>query len=457
MEKSFLKEHFDASKESFFEEWKEFLKFQSISPDPAYAKDCQKCATWLQKKLISLGFESELIQTSQHPVVFAERKGPEGAPVIVLYGHYDVQPVDPLDLWESPPFEPVLRNSRMYARGAQDNKGQLMYGLHAVETLIKQDALPCTLKYIIEGGEECGSPGLGGILDEWGERFEADILIATDSGTLSKDLNTITMGFRGVVGLTARLSGLRSDLHSGVHGGVAPNPATEMARLIASFHNPDGSIAVEGFYDDIEPVSEEDLAVANSIPVSDEMYISLSGVPPVGGEKGYSFAERRGLRPTIEVNGIHSGYNGPGQKTIIPAHSVVKLTSRIVAGQDPKKILSLIEKHLQKNTPEGLTLEFSEQEAGGPALCVSSSSTPVHELREVLSEVGTGTVAFMWEGGSVPILTGLSRVCKAEPVLFGFGLEEDNIHAPNESFSLEMYEYGFLSMGLFLSRQGKLS
>lgn len=451
MDRSLIEKTFEQEKERFLSEWKEFLVFKSISTDPAYAPDCRECAEWLLNHLKKLGFEGELLETSGNPVVFAQRVGEPSKPTVVFYGHYDVQPVDPIELWKSDPFKPVLRDGRLYARGAQDNKGQVFYFLKALETLIKNNALNSTVKLFIEGEEESSSHGITEALPSWKDRTKGDILMVCDTGCLKPGVPTITMGLRGILNLTVKLSGLTKDLHSGVHGGVAPNPALEMARLLATLHTAVGIIAVKGFYDSVTPVDDEDRALSSVASLSTDEYKALTGVTPDGGEKGLSFSERRGLRPTIEVNGIHSGYGGPGTKTIIPSEAIAKLSARVVGGQDPEKILELIIDHLKSHAPKALTLEISEQGVGGPALLLSSKSEVVKRATDVLKGLFTVPVVYLWEGASIPIVSLFVKVSGAEPLLVGFGLDEDNIHAPNESFSIEQWKQGFLYASMFLA------
>jgi len=440
--------------EKCLRDWSDFLRFQSISTDPEYAGECVRCAEWLREHLSSIGLEASLLETQAKPVVYASYRSPQqDAPRILFYGHYDVQPADPLEEWTTPPFEPTLRDGRLYARGAEDNKGQVMYFVKAVEALLQegQGELPVSVAFLIEGEEECGSGGIAAALESWQERLQADILMVCDTGSRAADVSAITMGLRGIAGLTVRLSGLRTDLHSGVHGGVCPNPATELARLLATLHDADGKIAVDGFYDDVPEPDVEDLALANQVELPLEAYQAMSGVQPVGGEKGRSFAERRGFRPTVEINGIHSGYGGAGMKTIIPRDAVAKITTRTVAAQDTEGALRKLEDHLLRRAPEGLVITISESESGGSGLAVSASSPVIERARTVLEHLQMGSVELMWEGASIPIVASLAEVANAEPLLVGFGLEEDNIHAPNESFSLDQFFKGFSYVVGFLS------
>jgi len=451
MDKVGLDKIFEENQERYLEEWKEFLSFESISTDPAYKQNCLDCAEWLSRHLSKIGMESRLLETPTMPVVFAEYKGSPGKPVISFYGHYDVQPADPLDKWKSKPFEPELRDGRMYARGAEDNKGQLFYFFKAVETLIANNSLDCTLRIFIEGEEECGSAGISARLQDWGDMLKSDVLMVCDTGCIQPGIPTITMGLRGIIMLMVKLTGPRHDLHSGVHGGVIKNPATEIARLVASFHNEDGSIAVPGFYDSVLPIDPEDRKLANVASFDDATYEAMVGAPPMGGEKEVSFAERRGFRPALEINGIAGGYSGAGSKTIIPSEAIAKVSARLAANQDPAESLQQLIDHIKSNAPAGLSLEISEAEVGGGAVRVSAKSEAIKKAASVLRQIVDRDPVFMWEGASIPIIASLVEASGAEPLLIGFGWEEDNIHSPNESFSIEQFKQGFLYAGLLLS------
>ena len=454
MQLSSLDPLFTAEKERFVSELSEFLRIPSISTDPAHNDDCVRCATWLSDHLRHIGLHSELLPTSTKPVVFASFEVGSHAPTVLFYGHYDVQPVDPIERWSSPPFEPSVRGSRIYARGAQDNKGQLFYVVKAIEALVRAKALRCNIKLLIEGEEESGSAGITERAPSWRDRLKASVLMVCDTGTLRAGVPAVTMGLRGIAHMTVSVRGPKHDLHSGVHGGVIRNPATELTRLIASLHHDDGSIAVEGFYDGIQEPSVEDRALANEFPLTSEQYCALVGVAPEGGERRFTPWERRGFRPTIEVNGIHGGYGGPGGKTIIPAEAFAKISTRLVAGQDPARCLTLLEQHLRDRTPKGVALEITENHVGGPGVRLSSQSPLVRHASQVLQEISGVKPLFIWEGASIPIVAGLSTLSGGEPLLVGFGLEEDNIHAPDESFDIAQFKSGFLYAARFLASYG---
>ncbi|MCB0311143.1 MAG: M20/M25/M40 family metallo-hydrolase [Bdellovibrionales bacterium] len=455
MNKSEVHNYFVQNRERFLAEWREFLKFKSISTDPLYHQECLDCATWLVTHLQSLGLKTELLETSSKPVVYAEWQGEKTKPQVIFYGHYDVQPVDPVEAWSSDPFGGELRGDRVYARGAQDNKGQVFYYIKALQFLMEKGALGCSVKLFIEGEEESLSTGIAAALPTWGEKVKGDILMVCDTGMYRAGLPAITMGLRGMVACTATLKGPRTDLHSGVHGGVVLNPATEMARLLSSLHHADGSIAVEGYYADVRPASEREIKLAEQNGLDIKRYEESVGVPAVGGEHSYGPYERRGFRPTLEINGIHSGYGGPGTKTIIPSVATAKLSSRLAKGQNPKKALKLLSDHLMEHTPPGLTLEITDCDTGCEAVRVSPDSPIVKKAAEVLEQLGEDGISYIWEGASIPIISEFVKHSGAEPLLVGFGLEEDSIHAPNESFSLEQFEQGFLYVALFLEQVTK--
>ena len=447
------KNRFEENKEDYINSWKRFLAFKSISADPEYDKDCLDCANWLADYLRSIKFEVEVLQTDSKPMVFAEyRSEKPKAKTLLFYGHYDVQPVDPLDLWKSDPFKPEIRDNRMYARGAQDNKGQVMYFLKAVEGAVKSGELSCNLKILIEGEEESGSKAISKALPSIKDKIKADVLMVCDTGTPSSEFATITMGLRGILSFEVRLDGAAYDLHSGVHGGVVPNPATEIARLVATLHDASGKVAVKGFYDSILPVDPEDKKLADSIPFDIKAYEQQVGVESCGGEQGLSFFDRRGFRPTVELNGISSGYSGPGGKTIIPSYAIAKISARLVAAQDPGECMRLLKEHLKANCHRGLRISFPYNEIGGGAISISSKSDIISTAKEVLDLICNSQTACMWEGASVPIVPGLAAAAGAEPLLVGFGMEEDCIHAPNESFGLEQFRKGFLYVSLMLKK-----
>jgi len=444
--------YFEREHDRIVEEWCELLRFPSVSTDPAHHQDCLDCADWLRDHLQGIGLEARLLDTATKPVVYAEHRG--GEPTVLFYGHYDVQPADPLDAWKTPPFTPTQEGDRVRARGADDNKGQHFYALKAIEALVRNNDLNCTLKVILEGEEESGSSGMTTSLPEWQDLLQADVLVVTDISMAAIDRPSITMGLRGVVHLTVEVHGPIHDLHSGVHGGVAPNPATALASLLAGLHDAEGRIAIPGFYDSVLPPSAREQEMAVNVPFDETAYREAVGVPPVGGERGFTPIERLGFRPSLDINGIQSGFNGPGMKTIIPDCARAKLTARLAAGQDPEAALDAIVAHLEAGAPPGLTLSITDRGVGGAGFRLDPDSAIVAKATDVLKTMMDNDPVLRWEGASIPIIAELARVSGAEPLLIGFGLEEDSIHAPNESFSLQQFKLGFQYMALLLSALG---
>ncbi len=441
---------YEAEQDRHVSVWRELVRFPSVSADPARRDDCVACANWLVGRLTAIGFEARLIETSGLPVVHAERPGPPGAPVALYYGHYDVQPVDPADLWRTPPFEPVLKDGRLYGRGAQDNKGQMAYALAALDVLVRHDALTCGVRLVLEGEEESSGPGLKELLERCPELFQADFLLVTDTGMDPSGRPAITAGLRGVVQLEARLRCANKDLHSGIHGGVAPNAAHAAARLAASLHRADGRVAVKGFYDDALEPSPQERTEAGRALFDADAYRVLTGIGPTPGEKRYTLAERVGFRPSLDINGLAAGHAGPGFKTVIPCEAALKISARTVAGQDPDRVLDRLAGHLNEHLPPEASLEIVGRKSAGAALRVPLDAPALRAARAALDNLGAGPAVFRWEGASVPIVADLARVSGAVPVLVGFGMEEDNIHAPNESFPLARFRQGFLFVARLL-------
>lgn len=435
-------------------EYFELLRFPSVGADEKHLKDCIQCAKWLKKWLEGIGAEAELllpedgsIANASPPVVFAERAGDRGAPTILFYGHYDVQPPDPVEEWLTPPFAPTEKDGRVYCRGAQDDKGQLFSFLCGLRDFLRDrsrlsDRPIPSFKFILEGQEESSGEVISRVAQELGDKLSSDILLVCDTEMASDMRPTIVAGLRGVGDFTITLKAANYDLHSGRYGGIIPNAAQGMAELLASLHNPDGSIAVKGFCDKVAPPTTEELAAAEESAISDADYLKEHGVAPIGGESGFSSAERGAFRPTIEINGIHSGYGGPGSKTIIPSEAVAKLSMRLVAGQDPVECMELLIEHLRLNTPKGMSLSVSDVSVAAPAMRLPITS-PVFKLAAaVLKRIDSRGALFKWDGASIPIVSTLARISGAAPLLVGFGQSEDRIHSPNESFSWRQFELG---------------
>lgn len=438
-------------------EYFELLRFPTVGADPMHLRDCVQCAMWLKKWLEGIGADVQLllppgesVLNAPPPVVFAERPGDEGAPTLLFYGHYDVQPPDPLEEWQTPPFEPIERDGRVYCRGAQDDKGQFFSFLCGLRDFLsefegsvprKEGSVP-TVKFLLEGQEESGSGAIAKIAADLNDRIRADVLLVCDTGAAADLQPAIIAGLRGVSHFTVRLSAADFDLHSGRYGGIVPNAAQGMAELMASLHNPDGSIAVRGFCDRVEPPTEEELTAAESAAMSDDAYVKETGVEPLGGEAGLSITERNSFRPTIEVNGIHSGYGGPGSKTVIPCAATAKLSMRLVPGQNPSECMELVERHLRLHTPRGMRLSVEDVTGDAPAMRLPLNSPVFRLAAAVLDDIDSRGAVFQWDGASIPIVSMLARISGAAPLLVGFGQGDDRIHSPNESFSWRQFALG---------------
>lgn len=434
MEDAVLKEYF------------ELLKFESVGADPAKLRDTSQCALWLKRWLEAIGFTGELLMPAikdgkaAPPILFAERTGDEGAPTALIYGHYDVQPADPLSEWKTLPFEPTVVGERVYCRGAQDDKGQTFAFLNGVKDfLAAQTRRGLNLKVVLEGQEESGSAALIALAPTLRKKLAADVLLVCDTSAAADLRPAIVAGLRGVAHFTVRLTGPNRDLHSGEYGGIAPNAAQAIAELVASLHNPDGSIAVAGFRDGIEPPSEAERRAAEAAAQSEEAYRSDIGCEPVGGQQGKTITQRNSFEPTIEVNGIHAGYGGAGAKTVIPAEAFAKLSMRLVPGQTPRAALAAVKRHLEDKCPRGMKLSIEDvnEGAGGFRLPLAS---PIFRLAaEVLGEMDPRGAVFQWDGASIPVVSVLREASGAAPLIVGWGQAEDRIHSPNESYSFTQF------------------
>ena len=425
-------------------EYFELLKFPTIGAEQEHLRDCAACATWLKKWLKSIGAEVELLTADFNPpVVYAELKGQEGATTVLVYGHYDVQPPDPLNEWETPPFEPTVKeDDRIYCRGAQDDKGQVFAFLCGLrECLSSSVSSPLNLKIVLDGQEESGSVGLFKLLEqkEFRKRLTADVMLVCDTSAGPDLRPAIIAGLRGVNHFTVTLTAANRDLHSGEYGGIAPNAAQGMAELMASLHGADGSIAVAGFRDGVEPPSHEELEAAEAGMADADAYAKDIGTDPCGGQLGKTIVQRNCFEPTIEVNGIHSGYGGPGSKTVIPCQAIAKLSTRLVPGQSPAKTYEAVKRHLKDRCPKGMQVELSELTGDSPGFRLPLSSPLFRLAADVLKEMDPRGAVFMWDGASIPVVAALREASGAAPLLVGWGQPEDRIHSPNESYSLRQF------------------
>ena len=430
-------------RDSYLEEFYSFLRFPSISTDNDYAGKVRDCADWLGQKLTAIGLKSDVVPTAGHPIVWARNQHRAGRRTVLIYGHYDVQPPDPLDLWDSPPFEPVLKDGYVFARGATDNKGQILSHILGIqETIEREGDLPVNVDLVVEGEEEIGSANLSNFLKENRERLKCDVVLVSDTGMIAPRTPTISYGLRGVVGLELKVTGPKIDLHSGIYGGAVANPLAAMARLLASLHDRDGRVAIPGFYDEVEPLQDWEREMWRKLPVDgDATVLNESRAPELFGEKGFSTLERIWARPTAEINGMGGGYQGKGTKTVLPSYAMAKLTFRLVPNQKGDAIVDLAKKHLQKNLPLGVTLEMISGHSG-PWYMTDPNNQFGKAAQRALQTTFSKEVALIREGGSIPIVSDFRQILGAETLLMGLALPDCRAHSPNENFPLENLDAG---------------
>ena len=450
-------EYIENKRDEHLNELKEFLRIPSVSTKSEHKPDIQRAATWVADKLRAAGMDKvELVATKMHPLVYGESLEAPGRPTVLFYGHYDVQPPEPLDLWTSPAFEPAVRNGNLYGRGTADDKGQVHIHLKAFEALRKAEGkLPVNVKVMVEGEEEVGSVSLWDFVMQNKDRLRADALVVSDTSMLAPGVPSITYGLRGLNYYQLEISGPAQDLHSGVFGGAVPNPITIVAEMIAKLHDKNFRVTVPGFYDDVATLSRQERKALNSLPWKERDFRKTVGAPDLCGEKGYSIIERLWTRPTLEANGIWGGYTGEGSKTVIPAKAYAKLSTRLVPNQNPGKIAKLVERHVRKLLPKSVTCKFEVLSTGKP--WVASYSHPIFQKALDALQQGFGKKAvFIREGGSIPFVTQMHDTFKVPCVLLGFGLPDENAHAPDEHIALENYFGGIRAVALFyqhLARQ----
>lgn len=420
----------------------EFLRFPTISADPACATHLVDCAGWLDAGLRTMGLASQVYPTPGHPIVLARNQFHSSRRTVMLYGHYDVQPVDPLGEWHTPPFEPQVRNGIITARGATDNKGQIMAHLCGLgETLAAHRELPVNMIVLIEGEEEIGSAHLEEFLIAHRAELACDIVAISDTGMIAPGVPTFTYGLRGIVAMEITVRGASTDLHSGIYGGAVANPAMALARLLATMHDQEGRVAVPGFYDEVRPLESWEREAWASLPLTDLDILKVTGAPALVGEAGYRTLERTWGRPTAEVNGLGGGYQGEGSKTVIPKEAFAKLTFRLVPDQEPAAVSAAVRAHLQRNCPPGVTLEVRGGHGGQPYVMDPHSPDGTAAQRALRATFG-GEVALIREGGSIPIVQTFKSVLGVETLLLGLALPDCRAHAPNENFPLENFVAG---------------
>lgn len=453
-----LAEYIDSKRDAHLEELKEFLRIPSVSTKTEHKPDIQRAAQWVANQLRAAGMETvEILPTDGHPMVYAEWLKAPGKPTILFYGHYDVQPAEPLELWTSPAFEPTVRDGNIFARGTADDKGQVHIHVKALEALMKTNgALPVNIKVMIEGEEEVGSVNLWNFVEKYRERLKADALVVSDTQMLSRGVPSVTYGLRGLNYYQVEITGPKQDLHSGVFGGAVPNPLTILSEMIGKLHDKRGRITVPGFYKNVRVPSKKERKALNSLPWDKKQFIKTVGAPALTGEKGFTTVEQLWVRPTMEVNGMWGGYIDEGAKTVIPSKAYAKLSTRLVPDQDPARVAKLVEKHIRKLLPKTVTCKFEVLSMGKP--WVAPYDHPFFEAAHKALEKGFGKRAvFIREGGSIPFVTQMYDTFKVPCILIGFGLPDENAHAPNEHLLLENYFGGIKATAYFYEELAKAS
>jgi acetylornithine deacetylase/succinyl-diaminopimelate desuccinylase-like protein len=441
----------------FLDELKALLRIPSISTLPEHDGDCRKTAETLAAELKRIGFDNvRLIETVAHPLVYADWLHAEGKPTALLYGHYDVQPVDPIDEWTTPPFEPTERDGNLYARGAADDKGQVVAQVKALESLLAANGkLPINVRILFEGDEEVGGEGIEAYVASKPPELKADFALISDTELFAPGLPTLCVGLRGMIYTELEVRGAKNDLHSGMYGGAAPNPFVALAQMLAKLKDEEGHILIPGFYDDIIPPSPEELKAWHSLPFDEEHYrITEVGSKKLVGEAGYTVLERTWARPTLDVHGIPGGFTGAGAKTVIPAKALAKVSMRLVPGMLPAKSFEQYKTYIESIAPEGVEVTVRLINSGDPCL-IPVNNKYIQAATRALHEVWGKDTVFIRSGGSIPIVGDFDRHLNAPSVMMGFGLPDDNIHAPNEKFSLHNYKLGIESLIRFLEEAGK--
>jgi acetylornithine deacetylase/succinyl-diaminopimelate desuccinylase-like protein len=440
----------------FLEELKEFIRIPSISTLPEHAPDVARAAQFVAGALKKAGMENiEIIPTAKHPLVYADWLHAPGKPTVLCYGHYDVQPADPIEQWVSPPFEPTIRNGNLYARGAVDDKGQMYMHIKAIEALMAlHGRLPVNVKFIVEGEEEVGGASIAKFVAENAEKLKADVALVSDTAMYAEGIPTLCIGLRGLLYTEVECQGPSRDLHSGLYGGAAPNPIFALVELLAKAKSSDGVMTIPGFYDDVEEPAAAELESWKSLPFSEEDFLKNEvGAKCLTGEPGRSVFEKTWSRPTMEVHGIAGGFTGAGAKTVIPAAATAKVSFRLVPKQDPAKVLAMWEKFVAENAPKGVEMKVRKL-SGAPATVVNPDHPAIHLAAEAFKEVVGRKTVFTRSGGSIPIVGDFARHIGIPTILLGLGLPDDGLHSPNEKFKVDNFYLGIMTVAHFLEKYG---
>ena len=444
-----IKEYINNNKERFLDELFELLKIESVSADSKFKEEVDKAANWLVEEFKKLKLDNvEKIKTKGHPIVFAEKILDKSYPTILVYGHYDVQPADPYELWDSPPFEPTIKNNKIYARGACDDKGQMYMHLKAYETLNKVGDIKFNIKFMIEGEEECGSDSLEEFVVQNKEKLSADVIIISDTSIIDNENPSITIGLRGLSYMEVELTGPNRDLHSGTYGGAVNNPINELCKIISSLKDEKGKILIPGFYDDVKNFDDNTRDDINKVPFNLSEFKSHIDINDIYGEQGYTTVERIGTRPTLDVNGIWGGYIKEGAKTVLPSKAYAKISMRLVSNQSSKKISKLFSDHLKKICPDSCKIKVTEHHGGEP--CVVNTNTLGYKAAfKAFKDIWKKEPVPTFDGGSIPIVALFKKELGLDSILMGFGLDEDAIHSPNESYGLFNFYKGIETITAF--------
>jgi len=452
-----LTPYLNANKERFLNELLDLLRIPSVSADLKFSADVLRTAEEVKKRLLEAGVDkAEICQTPGFPVVYGEKIIDANLPTVLVYGHYDVQPADPYELWNSPPFEPVVMDGNIYARGACDDKGQMYMHVKAFEMMVKNNALPCNVKFMIEGEEEIGSANLEGFAQENAEKLKADVILISDTSMIADDVPSITTGLRGLSYLEVEVTGPNRDLHIGVYGGAVANPINALCAMIASMQDADKRITIPGFYDDVAEVSAAEREAMGKAPFSIDDYKKHLDIDEVMGEKGYTTLERVSIRPTFDVNGIWGGYTGQGAKTVLPSKAYAKISMRLVPNQSSEKIMKLFEDYFVSIAPASVRVKVSPHH-GGEAAVTPTDSLAYKAAEKAMEKTFGKTPIPLRTGGSIPIVTMFERVLGLKTVLLGFGLDSDAIHSPNEKFGLFNYYKGIETIPYFYQYFAEMS
>ncbi|TAE67888.1 MAG: dipeptidase [Bacteroidetes bacterium] len=452
-----MQKYIETNRQRFINELLDWLRIPSISADLHYKNDVRKAGEFVKDKLIEAGADKvELCETAGNPIVYGEKIIDAKLPTVLVYGHYDVQPPDPLELWTSPPFEPVIKDEKIYARGACDDKGQVYMHVKAFEVMMKTNSLPCNVKFMIEGEEEIGSNNLGIFVKANKERLKADVILISDTGMIANDIPSIDCGLRGLSYIEVEVTGPNRDLHSGVYGGAVANPINVLCEMIASLKDENLHIKIPNFYDDVVELSVEDRAELNRAPFNLDNYKKDLNIEDIRGEKGYTTVERTGIRPTLDVNGMWGGYTGEGAKTVLPSKAFAKISMRLVPNQNSEKITELFQKHFESIAPKSVKVIVKPHHGGEPA--VTPTDTIAYKAASNAMEETFGKKPIPTRGGgSIPIVAMFEKELGLKTVLFGFGLDSDAIHSPNEHYGLFNYFKGIETIPIFFRNYAEMS